>query len=283
MSALGELFAEHGDLVYRTALRLTGSRGRRRGRDAGAVRATARAPCGDSPELPQTFAAWIRRVAVRQALMQLRGGRRRREVGVDGVVVAHGRSRARRWSGCRSTPRSNDSPTSTAPSSSSRKSKATTTPRSPSCSASPPPTPKSDFTERGASCANCCEVRDETHPDERPSPHVRRTLGVRRSARARGGAFARGTPRRAVRATAARSSTRFARLGDEAGRERSRVRPRGCGLASRAAAVVAEQERNTARRRRRPRRRCVEPAPALRPTRHWPIPARNPVVSAWDY
>ena len=33
-----------------------------------------------------SFASWIRRVAVRQALMQLRGARRRREVSVDGVA-----------------------------------------------------------------------------------------------------------------------------------------------------------------------------------------------------
>jgi RNA polymerase sigma-70 factor (ECF subfamily) len=86
MSALGELFAEHGDLVYRTALRLTGNRA-----DAedvtqemfiklpGAVRGFT----GTSANFP----GWIRRVAVRQALMHLRGGRRRREVSVEGVAA----------------------------------------------------------------------------------------------------------------------------------------------------------------------------------------------------
>jgi len=34
-----------------------------------------------------SFPAWIRRVAVRQALMQLRSGRRRREVDVDAVAA----------------------------------------------------------------------------------------------------------------------------------------------------------------------------------------------------
>jgi RNA polymerase sigma factor (sigma-70 family) len=84
-AALGELFCEFGDLAYRTALRLTGNRpdaedvtqelfirlpGALRGFTGGAA----------------VFPAWLRRVAVRQALMLLRGGRRRREVGVEGVA-----------------------------------------------------------------------------------------------------------------------------------------------------------------------------------------------------
>jgi RNA polymerase sigma-70 factor (ECF subfamily) len=84
-AALGELFLEFGDLAYRTALRLTGNRpdaedvtqelfirlpGALRGFTGGAA----------------VFPAWLRRVAVRQALMLLRGGRRRREVGVEGVA-----------------------------------------------------------------------------------------------------------------------------------------------------------------------------------------------------
>jgi RNA polymerase sigma-70 factor (ECF subfamily) len=84
-AALGELFLEFGDLAYRTALRLTGNRadaedvtqelfirlpGALRGFTGGAA----------------VFPAWLRRVAVRHALMMLRGGRRRREVGVDGVA-----------------------------------------------------------------------------------------------------------------------------------------------------------------------------------------------------
>jgi RNA polymerase sigma-70 factor (ECF subfamily) len=84
-AALGELFREFGDLAYRTALRLTGNRpdaedvtqelfirlpGALRGFTGGAA----------------VFPVWLRRVAVRQALMLLRGGRRRREVGVEGVA-----------------------------------------------------------------------------------------------------------------------------------------------------------------------------------------------------
>lgn len=85
MIALGELFTEFGDLVYRAALRLTGSRSDAEDvtqevfvRLPGALRGFT----GTAASFP----AWIRRVAVRQALMQLRGGRRRREVSVDGVA-----------------------------------------------------------------------------------------------------------------------------------------------------------------------------------------------------
>jgi RNA polymerase sigma factor (sigma-70 family) len=86
MSALGELFVEHGDLVYRTALRLTGSRADAEDvtqelfvRLPGAIRGFT----GTAANFP----GWIRRVAVRQSLMHLRGGRRRREVSVEGVAA----------------------------------------------------------------------------------------------------------------------------------------------------------------------------------------------------
>jgi RNA polymerase sigma-70 factor (ECF subfamily) len=85
MIALGELFTEYGDLVYRAALRLTGSRADAEDvtqelfvRLPGAVRGFT----GTAANFP----AWVRRVAVRQALMHLRGGRRRREVSVEGVA-----------------------------------------------------------------------------------------------------------------------------------------------------------------------------------------------------
>jgi len=83
-SALGELFAEHGDMVFRAALRLTGNRADAEDvtqevfvRLAGAIRGFT----GSAAHFP----GWLRRVAVRQALMHLRGGRRRREVSVDSV------------------------------------------------------------------------------------------------------------------------------------------------------------------------------------------------------
>jgi len=82
--ALAELFVEYGDLVFRTALRLTNSRP-----DAEDVTqdvflrlpGAAQGFTGAAPSFP----GWIRRVAVRQALMHLRAGRRRREVGVDDI------------------------------------------------------------------------------------------------------------------------------------------------------------------------------------------------------
>jgi RNA polymerase sigma-70 factor (ECF subfamily) len=83
--ALGELFVAHGDDVYRAALRLTASAADADDvtqdvfvRLAGALRGFT----GGAASFP----AWLRRVAVRQALMHLRSGRRRREVAVDAVV-----------------------------------------------------------------------------------------------------------------------------------------------------------------------------------------------------
>ena len=84
MIALGELFADHGDMVFRTALRLTGSRA-----DAEDVTqelfvrlpGAARGFTGSATSFP----GWLRRVAVRQALVLLRAGRRRREVSVESV------------------------------------------------------------------------------------------------------------------------------------------------------------------------------------------------------
>lgn len=84
-SALAELYNEYGSLVYRTALRLTGSRP-----DAEDVTQELflRLPLTvvGFTGTPGSFAGWIRQVAVRQALMHLRSGRRRREVNVDGVL-----------------------------------------------------------------------------------------------------------------------------------------------------------------------------------------------------
>jgi RNA polymerase sigma-70 factor (ECF subfamily) len=84
--ALGELFVAYADTVYRAAFRLTGS-------DADAqdvtqdvfvsLRDCVRGFTGPSTSFP----AWIRRVAVRQALMRLRSGRRRREVDVEQVAA----------------------------------------------------------------------------------------------------------------------------------------------------------------------------------------------------
>jgi RNA polymerase sigma factor (sigma-70 family) len=86
MIALGELYDEYGDLVFRTALRLT--RCRADAEDV-AQELFARLPAAASgfTGSSASFPGWIRRVAVRQALMLLRGGRRRREVSVDQVAA----------------------------------------------------------------------------------------------------------------------------------------------------------------------------------------------------
>lgn len=88
-TALGELFTAYADLVYRAALCLTGSAA-----DAQDVtqdvfvglRQSVRGFTGGRASFP----AWIRRVAVRAALMQLRRGRRRREVDVESVAALFG-------------------------------------------------------------------------------------------------------------------------------------------------------------------------------------------------
>jgi RNA polymerase sigma-70 factor (ECF subfamily) len=86
MAALGDLFTRYGDLVFRTAFRLTGSRA-----DAEDVTQElfVRLPGAVSgfTGAASNFPGWIRRVAVRQALMHLRTGRRRREVSVEGVTA----------------------------------------------------------------------------------------------------------------------------------------------------------------------------------------------------
>ena len=84
--ALATLFVDYGDLVFRTALRLTNSRP-----DAEDVtqdlflRLPAAVEGFTGPA--SSFPGWIRRVAVRQALMHLRAGRRRREVGVEAIAA----------------------------------------------------------------------------------------------------------------------------------------------------------------------------------------------------
>jgi RNA polymerase sigma-70 factor, ECF subfamily len=84
-AALGELFVEFGDLVFRAALRLLGRRA-----DAEDVTqelflrlpTAVRGFAGDASSFP----GWIHRATVRQALMLMRSGRRRREVDVDDVA-----------------------------------------------------------------------------------------------------------------------------------------------------------------------------------------------------
>jgi RNA polymerase sigma factor (sigma-70 family) len=84
--ALAELFVEYGDQVYRTAVRLTASRPDAEDvtqvvflRLAGVVRGFT----GPNASFP----GWLRRITVRQSLMHLRSGRRRREVDVAGIAT----------------------------------------------------------------------------------------------------------------------------------------------------------------------------------------------------
>lgn len=83
---LAQLVAEFGDLVYGTVYRLTGNA-------ADAEDATQevfiRLPdvvAGFAGTVEQ-FPAWIRRIAVRAALMRLRSGRRRNEVSAESIAA----------------------------------------------------------------------------------------------------------------------------------------------------------------------------------------------------
>lgn len=83
--ALADVYRAHGDTVYRSAYRLTGNRA-----DAEDVtqevflrlRAAVTGFTGTGAQFP----AWLRRVAVRQALVHLRTAKRRREVSAEGVM-----------------------------------------------------------------------------------------------------------------------------------------------------------------------------------------------------
>ncbi|MCY7378281.1 MAG: sigma-70 family RNA polymerase sigma factor [Gemmatimonadaceae bacterium] len=83
--SLGGLFVLYGDMVFAVARRYT-----RCSADAEDVTQDlfVRLPMAlrGFTGATATFPAWLRRVAVRQALVLLRSGRRRREVSIDGVA-----------------------------------------------------------------------------------------------------------------------------------------------------------------------------------------------------
>src|SRR5215207_3435748 len=84
--ALALLFTKFGDLVFRTTFRLTASRADAEDATQDVfIRLPAAIP-GFTGTVEQ-FPAWLRRIAVRAALMRLRGGKRRREVSADSVVA----------------------------------------------------------------------------------------------------------------------------------------------------------------------------------------------------
>ena len=84
-ASLGGLFVLYGDMVYGVAHRYT-----RCSADAEDITQDlfVRLPTAlrGFTGATESFPAWLRRVAVRQALVLLRSGRRRREVSIDGVV-----------------------------------------------------------------------------------------------------------------------------------------------------------------------------------------------------
>jgi RNA polymerase sigma-70 factor (ECF subfamily) len=83
--ALAELYAAYGDLVFGTALRLTRTRADAEDVTQELFLRLAAAVTGFTGDAA-AFPGWLRRVAARQALMQIRGGRRRREVSVEGLA-----------------------------------------------------------------------------------------------------------------------------------------------------------------------------------------------------
>jgi RNA polymerase sigma-70 factor (ECF subfamily) len=83
--ALGELFVEFGDMVFRSAYRLAGCIADAEDITQDVFVRLPRA-LGGFTGTSENFGGWLRRVAVRQALTHLRSGRRRREVTVEGVA-----------------------------------------------------------------------------------------------------------------------------------------------------------------------------------------------------
>src|SRR5258705_5641415 len=90
-NALATLVLELGDLVYGTVLRLTASRADAEDLTQEVFIRLAQTVAGFTGTTDQ-FPAWLRRIAVRAALMQLRSGRRRREVDVDAIATLVSRS-----------------------------------------------------------------------------------------------------------------------------------------------------------------------------------------------
>jgi RNA polymerase sigma-70 factor, ECF subfamily len=83
--ALGELFVEFGEVVFRSAFRLAGSAADAEDITQDVFVRLPRA-LGGFAGTTGNFGGWLRRIAVRQALTHLRGRRRRREVTVEGVA-----------------------------------------------------------------------------------------------------------------------------------------------------------------------------------------------------
>ena len=83
--ALGAVYGAHGEMVYRTALRLTGSRPDAEDVTQEVFLRLRTAVTGFTGTAEQ-FPAWLGRIAARCSLMHLRSGARRREVSAEGII-----------------------------------------------------------------------------------------------------------------------------------------------------------------------------------------------------
>ena len=84
--ALAQLVAEFGDLVYGTIYRLTANTADAEDATQDVFIRLPRVVSGFAGTVEQ-FPGWLRRIAVRAALMRLRTGRRRNEVSAESVVA----------------------------------------------------------------------------------------------------------------------------------------------------------------------------------------------------
>ena len=83
---LAWLYAEFGEMVFRTARRLTGNRADAEDVTQEVFVRLALTVAGFMGDVSQ-FPAWLRRIAVRASLMRMRSARRRGEVDVEGVAA----------------------------------------------------------------------------------------------------------------------------------------------------------------------------------------------------
>jgi len=85
-AALAQLVTEFGDLVYGTIHRLTDNAADAEDATQDVFVRLPRVVAGFAGTTDQ-FPGWLRRIAVRAALMRMRSGRRRNEVSVEGIAA----------------------------------------------------------------------------------------------------------------------------------------------------------------------------------------------------
>ena len=86
VDALAQLVAEFGDLVYGTIYRLTANAAEAEDAAQEVFIRLPRVVAGFAGTVEQ-FPGWLRRIAVRAALMRLRSGRRRNEVSAESIAA----------------------------------------------------------------------------------------------------------------------------------------------------------------------------------------------------